>query len=281
MSYRVLKIEQSAGEQIMINITSHSNPTIKEIKSLYRRKERWAKQLFLVEGIKIVEESVDNGYPITNIIYSDEIFNVRGGDTLFNKIKNYDRLINVSDKLYKDISDTENPQGILAVAKFEVNSIENIKTKDNPFILLLDQVQDPGNMGTIIRTADAFGIDGIIVTEGCVDIYNPKVVRSTMGSIFRVPIYHELDGIKVIDELKKQKMKIYSTSLEGSQYIQDTNFREGCMLVIGNESRGVSNILNSLTDKLVKIPMIGEAESLNAAVASSIIMYEVMIQRTQ
>ncbi len=265
----------------MITITSSSNSTIKEIKSLYKRKERWKKQLFLVEGIKIVEECMDNGYPITNIVYSDELFNVRGGEAFFNKIKSYDRLINVPDKLYKDICDTENPQGVLAVAKFEINSAESIKDKNNPFLLLLDEVQDPGNMGTIIRTADAFGIDGIIITEGCVDVYNPKVVRSTMGSIFRVPIYHELDGRKIIEEFKKQNINIYSSSLKGSQYIQDTNFKEGSILIIGNESRGVSHTLYSLSDKLISIPMIGEAESLNVAVASSIIMYEVMRQRSQ
>ena len=265
----------------MINITSPSNSIIKEIKSLYRRKERWAKRLFLIEGIKIVEECIDNGYPITNILYSDELFNVRGGEALFNKIKSYDRLINIPDKLYRYISDVENPQGILAIAEFEINSIGNIKDKENPFFLLLDEVQDPGNMGTIIRTADAFGIDGIIVVEGCVDIYNPKVVRSTMGSIFRVPIYYEADGIDAINKLKKENITIYSTSLKGSQYIQDIDFKKGCTLIIGNESRGVCKALYTLADKLIKIPMVGEAESLNAAVASSIIMYEVMRQRTQ
>lgn len=167
----------------MINITSFVNPIIKEIKSLYRKRERWAKKLFLIEGIKMVEECIDKGYSITNIIYSDELLNIRGGQTLFDKIKTYDGLVHVPNKLYREISDTENPQGILAIVKFEINSISNLKTRDNPFLLLLDRVQDPGNMGTIIRTADAFGIDGIIVIDGCVDIYNPKVVRSTMGSI--------------------------------------------------------------------------------------------------
>ena len=265
----------------MINITSSSNPTIKEIKSLYRKKERWEKHLFLVEGDKIVEECIDINYPITYIIYSDILFNINGGQNLLNKIKAYPRLIHVPDKLYMEISDTENPQGILAVAKFNINPIEHIKIKDNIFLLLLDEVQDPGNMGTIIRTADAFGIDGIITTIGCVDVYNPKVVRSTMGSIFRVPIFHGKDGIEIVEKLKDENIKIYSTSLEGSQCIQDTDFNESCMLIIGNESNGVSESLCFKADKLIKIPMIGEAESLNAAVASSIIMYEAMRQKIQ
>lgn len=265
----------------MINITSNSNSTIKEVKSLYRRKERWKKQLFIVEGVKIVEECIDNNYPLSYIIYCDDLFNVQGGVELFQKIQYSDRLINIPIELYKEISDTENPQGILAVSRFKKNPIENIDIEKNPFILLLDKVQDPGNMGTIIRTGDAFGVDGIIVTEGCVDIYNPKVVRSTMGSIFRVPIYHEGNAIKAIENLKNKGVEILSTSLKESQYMESIDFKESCMFIIGNESKGVSQSLNDLADKLIRIPMIGEAESLNVAIASSIIMYESMKQRDQ
>lgn len=265
----------------MIYITSSSNPMIKEVKSLYRKKERWAKNSFLVEGIKIVEECIDNNYPLSNIIFSQELCNIRGGEGLWNKIKDYDQLIKVSDKLYREISDMESPQGIMAIARFKMDSIDEIYSKDSPFLLLLDQVQDPGNMGTIIRTADAFGIDGIVVTEGCVDIYNPKVVRATMGSIFRVPIYHTLEGDKIIEELKKKNLKIYSTSLKGDRFIQDVDFNRPSLLIIGNESKGVSPSLEALADSLIKIPMVGEAESLNAAIASSIIMYEAVRQRRQ
>ncbi len=265
----------------MMDITSPSNPIIKEIKSLYRKKGRWTKHLFLAEGIKVVEECIDNNCPIAHIVYSDELFNMGGGQALFDKIKSYDRLVRIPHKLYREISDMESPQGVLAVIGFEVSTIEDLDIQNSPFFLLLDEVQDPGNMGTIIRTADAFGIDGIIVTEGCVDIYNPKVVRSTMGSILRTPIFHEPERMGVIEKLKREGVKIYSTSLEGSQYIQDTNFKESCVLIIGNESKGVSKSLYSLADNLIKIPMLGKAESLNAAVASSIIMYEAMRQRIQ
>lgn len=265
----------------MIYITSSSNPTIKEVKSLYRKKERWAKKSFLVEGIKIVEECIDNNYPLSNIIFSHELRSISGGEGLWQKIRTYDQLIKVPDRLYREISDMENPQGVMAIAIFKQNSIEEIYDKGNPFLLLLDQIQDPGNMGTIIRTADAFGIDGIIVTEGCVDIYNPKVVRSTMGSIFRVPIYHTLEGRKIIEELKKKNLKIYSTSLKGDRFIQDVDFNRPSLLIIGNESKGVSHSLEVLADNLIKIPMIGAAESLNAAIASSIIMYEAVRQRRQ
>ena len=265
----------------MLNITSISNPLIREIKGLNKKRERWKKGLFLIEGIKIIEECIDNGHPVVNIIYSDRLFDIGGGKDFFNKIKTNDKLVRVSDKLYRHISNVENPQGVLAIVKFEASHIRNMEFKDAPFFLLLDRVQDPGNMGTIIRTADAFGVDGVIIMGGCVDVYNPKVIRSTMGSIFRVPIYHEMDREEIIYQLKRKNVDIYSASLEGSRYIQTLDFTKGCAFIIGNESTGVSRELHDLADELIKIPMLGEIESLNVAIASSIIMYEVMRQRIQ
>jgi len=229
----------------------------------------------------MVEECIDNGYSITNIIYSNDLLDIQGGKAFLDKIKDDGRLINVSNQLYREISNMETPQGILAIAKFEVNSICEANLGNNPLMLFLDRIQDPGNMGTIIRTADAFGIDGIVVTSGCVDIYNPKVVRATMGSIFRVPIYDEGDGIEAIKKIKDKGIATYVAALEESIYIGKVDLNRPCILVIGNESDGVSPDIMALADKLIKIPMLGGAESLNAAVASSIIMYEAIRQRTQ
>lgn len=263
----------------MLNITSSSNPTIKMIKSLYKRKERWNKKLFIVEGIKIVEECIDYDYPIEYIVYSDQLLKVIGGKELLDKVNSLSNLIKVPDRLFNEISDVETPQGILAVVPFRTSKIEDIDVDNKPFLLLLDRVQDPGNLGSIIRTADAFGIDGIIVTEGCVDVYNPKVVRATMGSILRVPIYHHKSSQDIIMQLKKKGATVYSTSLEGKEFIQNMDFKQFSLLIIGNESKGVSISLEGLADNLIKIPMVGKAESLNAAVASSIIMYECLRQR--
>jgi len=263
----------------MITITSSSNPTIKMIKSLYRKKDRWDKKLFVIEGVKIVDECINSGYPIEFIVYSEQLFNVDRGEKLFNKISSLPNVICVPDKLFNEISDLETPQGILAVIPFKIHELEEIEVDKKPFIILLDRVQDPGNLGTIIRTADAFGIDGIVVTEGCVDVYNPKVVRATMGSILRLPIYHHSKAEDIIRELKEKGAVVYSTSLEGKEFIQNVDFSQFSLLIIGNESKGVSSSLESYADKLIKIPMVGKAESLNAAVASSIIMYEVLRQR--
>lgn len=263
----------------MITITSSSNPTIKEIKSLHRKRDRWSKKLFIIEGIKMVEECILNNYPLNKLVYSEQLFNISGGKELFNEIRTFNNIINVPDKLYNDISNVETPQGILAVVPFIDNPISDIEQKNKPFILVLDRVQDPGNMGTIIRTSDAFGIDGIIVTEGCVDVYNPKVVRATMGSILRVPIYYSSSAVDIIKEFKANGVNICSTSLDGDKFIQAVDFTKPSIMIIGNESKGVSSSLQLLSDELIKIPMVGGAESLNAAVASSVIMYEALRQR--
>lgn len=254
---------------------------IKEIKSLYKKKDRWKRKQFIVEGINMVEECIDNHYPLVYIIYSDELLNVKGGKKLFDKISSHPRLIHVTDQLYREISQMENPQGIMGVSEFRINTIDRLNIHEEISLLLLDRLQDPGNMGTIIRSADAFGIDGIIITKGCVDVFNPKVIRSTMGSIFRVPIYHEEDSLAIINRLKKEGVRVYTTSLEGSLHIHQVDFNNPFLLVIGNESSGVSPYIYTVSDKLIKIPMVGDAESLNVAIASSIIMYESIRQRSQ
>lgn len=264
----------------MLEIRSSSNKFIKELKSLYRKKERWEKKQFLVEGIKMVEECINNKYEVLSIVYSEMLFNIKGGEDLFNSVRTFPKLIKVSDKIFREISDVKTPQGILAVARFKERDIEELTKIENSFIILLDRIQDPGNMGTIIRTADAFGADGIIVNSGSVDIYNPKVVRATMGSIFRTNIYFVDESIHILKELKEKGIKVYSTSLQGKRFIQDVDFRLPSLLIIGNESKGVSNEYLNMADELIKIPMVGGAESLNAAVASSIIMYEILRQRS-
>lgn len=260
----------------MIEIKSNKNSLIKEIKSLYRSKQRKKLGLFIVEGIKIVDEIIDGSYPFKNIVYTDYLLDNKEGKELFLKIKNIKNLVHVPEHIFKEISDTESPQGILGLVNIPVNKIEDLKLDNVSLLLYLDKVQDPGNMGTIIRTADAFNVEGIIVVDGCVDPYNPKVARATMGSIFRVPLYFVDDGVSEIKKLKEKKMKLYSSSLIGSVDIMEIDFKHS-IVAIGNESNGVSPEIYDLSDKLIKIPMPGQSESLNAGVAASIIMYQSMV----
>ncbi len=262
----------------MIQIRSINNKLIKNIKSLYRKKGREKHKSFLIEGIKIIDEVIANNYSIEYIIYTDCLLDNEEGLALFSKINQFKNLVYVPMNIFKEISDTENPQGIMGVSKIVSKDNEEIYSGENKTFLFLDGIQDPGNMGTIIRTADAFSMGGIIIREGSVDPYNPKVIRSTMGSIFRVPLYFT-KGIEEVVKLRSQGISIYSTALDGSIPIHSVDFYGNFLLSIGNESKGVSEEVFSLSDKLIKIPMSGKTESLNAAVAASIIMYEAMKQR--
>ncbi|AFS77928.1 tRNA/rRNA methyltransferase SpoU [Gottschalkia acidurici 9a] len=263
-------------------ITSSSNSIVKQIKLLHKKRERWNKKSFFIEGIRAVEQSILAKAEIEYIVYSEKLFTNNGGKDLLEEVKkrNY-KTYHISDKLFKDIGDTEQPQGILAVVRFKEYELEDILLSESNFLIVLDRVQDPGNMGTIIRTADAFGANGIIVTSGCVDIYNPKTIRSTMGSIFQIPIVHFDDIKECIMNLKKNNIEIIATSLDTNKYSYDVDLKSDCALVIGNEASGISKDVLDNSDYLIKIPMTGEAESLNAAVASGVVMYEVLRQRSK
>jgi TrmH family RNA methyltransferase len=183
-------------------------------------------------------------------------------------------MVRVSQKVFKSITDLTTPQGILAIV--EKNDMSSIDYKQN-FFLILDDIQDPGNIGTILRTADSINIKQIIVSSKTADVYNPKVVRSTMGAIFRVKVIVKEDLEKTVKELKKHKIKVLATDLKTDESIYDINYNKTAV-IIGNESKGVSEKLLNISDGRIKIPMTGKTESLNAAVASSIIMYEKLRQ---
>ena len=261
-------------------ITSSSNTIIKEIKSLHRKKDRWAKNSFFVEGIRGVEDCIKSGIRVEYLVYSDMLLSTNGGQQLLEEISYKDyKIYYISDKLFKEVSDTEKPQGILAVVKLHLKNIKEALLEKNNFLVLLDRIQDPGNLGTIIRTADAFGANGVIVTEGCVDVFNPKTIRSTMGSIFHVPIIYYGCIKEAIRDLKAYNIKIITTSLAAKKYSYEIDFNTSFSLVIGNEASGVSEEVIEASDSLIKIPMTGQAESLNAAIASSVIMYEALRQK--
>ena len=181
--------------------------------------------------------------------------------------------IYVTEKVFSGITDVTNPQGILAVIGKNTD-INEIDYNQNLF-LVLDNIQDPGNMGTILRTADSINLKQIIVSKGTADCYNPKVVRSTMGAIFRVKVIECEDLKKVVKEMKKRKIKVYATDLQTDKSIYDVDYKKSA-IVIGNEANGVSKELLEIADEKIRIPMIGKTESLNASVATGIILYEVV-----
>jgi len=244
-------------------IESSSNRTIKYVKSLQVRKNRQQNGEFVVEGLRFSKEAFESGWEISKLIVSQEFRE-------FDKNWGIEPII-VSEKLFAEISETENPQGILVVVKFpQINEMPaNAKS-----VVFLDCIQDPGNMGTIVRSADAFGFDAVIVSEKCVDIYNSKTLRATMGSIFHIPVYMGGSSEEIMEKLKMNGYLTYAAHLNGTP-LEMTMKREKIALIIGNEANGISDIVTKKADFLVKIPMRGKAESLNASVAAGILLYEI------
>lgn len=261
-------------------ITSNSNPNIKHVKSLHKKKYREKYNEFIIEGLRIVEHGLECGGDITKIFLAQSIYESLKGTILFSKIKdnNIDSYI-LNDNLFKEICDTDNPQGILGIVKQKSYDINTILNKEQYFVVVLDRLQDPGNLGTIIRTADAAGVDCIITNKGCVDTYNNKTIRATMGSIFNIPIIDIESLDELIDRLIGAGTQIVSTVLEATKYYHEVKYKERAAIIIGNEANGISKELVKKSNIKVKIPMLGKAESLNASIASSIMIYEIVRQK--
>ena len=238
-----------------MEIKSLSNSQIKRVVSLHNKKYRDEYKEFFIEGEKTIKEAIKFNQKIKNIYYCPKMVDYKLGNPG----------IEVTEEVIKKITDVTTSQGIIAVC--EIPQYLDFK-KDR--ILFLDRVQDPGNVGTIIRTADAFGFDVVLLSKGCADVYSPKVVRSTMGSIFHLPIIQNVS----VEELKTIGSKIYSSTLETDDFLGKIEIPEKFILVIGNEGNGISEEIKNITDKFVKINMQGNAESLNVSIAAGILMYE-------
>ena len=253
-------------------ITSKDNEFVKHVKKLKEKKYREEYGEFLVEGIKMIEEAISEDAVIKQIVVCDDCKTQSSipSDLLY-EIAKYD-CVYVSEKIFNTMTDVTNPQGILAIIQKYPSEENQIDFKENLF-LVLDNIQDPGNMGTILRTADSVGLTQILISKGTADQYNPKVVRSTMGAIFRVKVIECEDLTKTLKELKKHKIKVYGTDLKTDKSIYDVDYQKSA-IVIGNEANGVSTEILNLADEKIKIPMPGKTESLNAAVATSVILYE-------
>lgn len=252
-------------------ISSSSNEQIKRIIQLKEKSRARKKEgCFLVEGIKMVMEAPKSD--IEKIYVSNHFMEQNPG--LFNE---KDVQI-VEEGIFKKISDTVTPQGVLAIVKQKKYTLEQLleeNSRQKRCFVVLDKIQDPGNLGTIIRTGEGAGIDGVIMSSTTVDVYNPKVIRSTMGSIYRVPFVIENDLPGAVKKLKDLGITCYAAHLKGEAYNKE-EFSKKTALLIGNEANGLSDEVSSMADRLIKIPMAGKVESLNAAIATAILMYQVM-----
>ena len=258
-------------------ITSTSNNKIKDIRQLLRDASyRREKGIFISEGIRMFRE-----IPAERLlrVYVSQTGYERFHDDL--KSRSIDetspKLQIIDDRIYKSISQTKTPQGIMAEVACISKNIDDIII-ENGLYLVLDGIQDPGNLGTIIRTAEATGVAGVIMGNGTCDIYNPKVVRSTMGAIFRVPFIYSDDLEATLAYLKTQGITIYGAHLSGRDFYEE-DYRGATAFLIGNEGNGISPQVAYTADKLIRIPMMGQVESLNAAISVAVLSYEVLRQK--
>lgn len=260
-------------------ITSLHNKSIKEVAALLgKKKERDRRGLFVVEGMKLFGEA-----PAERIV---QVYAAEGAwEQLLaqygEKLKTLPCEI-VSDEVFARMSDTVTPQGILClVRQYSYNIEEMLAAGDKKQLLfiVLEDIQDPGNLGTIFRTAEAAGADGVLMSGRTADIYNPKTIRSTMGSVYRVPFLYAENHLSVMETLKERGVRIFAAHLAGAADYDTYDYREATAFLIGNEGQGLREETASAADERIRLPMEGKVESLNAAVASSILLYEAYRQR--
>lgn len=258
-------------------INSISNRQVKEILKLQKQpKYRRSTGLFVAEGLKMLTEAAENGCLVKLYISGT----VAGKDNeRLEKLCMSCSFETVTDNIFKQLSDTVTTQGVLGIIKQPSYNITDILNCKKHMWLLLDNIQDPGNLGTIMRTAEGAGMSAVIMGKGTADLFNPKTVRSTMGAIFRMPFIYTDDITETIKIIKNKGFNIYGAAMGGNKTYDQADYTKGAGIVIGNEANGISGrVLGYVTEK-IHIPMEGKLESLNAAVAAAVIMYEAARQK--
>lgn len=263
-------------------ITSSGNASVKEVIQLNQKaKARSESGLFVAEGVRMFEE-----IPADRIerVYVAKRAERELYDTYGEKLAGLSAQT-VADDVFDRMCDTRTPQGVLCLVRqfaHDAQTMREAAQKDGaPLFLLLEDLQDPGNLGTIFRTGEAAGVSGILMSRGTVDVYNPKVIRATMGSVCRVPFLYTDDLRGAVRALQKGGVSVYAAHLGGTAFYDAFDYRAGCAFLIGNEGNGLRRETADCADGLLKIPMAGRVESLNAAVAAALLMYEAARQRRQ
>lgn len=255
-------------------ITSASNGQVKNIIQLNRRgKARREQGVFVAEGRKMFSEAPSEW--IEKVYVSEAL---TGDAELMAQVRRLPYEI-VAEPVFRQMSDTQTPQGILTVLKTPEYRLEEILDRENPLLIVLEDLQDPGNAGTIFRTGEGAGISGVLLTRNCVDITNPKVIRSTMGSVYRMPFVYVEDVASLSEAFRSRSIRTYAAHLQGKNTYDKEDYTQGSAFFIGNEGKGLTEEAAWTADTWIRIPMSGQVESLNAAMAAGILMYEAARQR--
>lgn len=259
-------------------ISSTSNAKIRRVQALNKKASlRRESGLFTVEGVRMFLETP--GERIEELFVSEQFYE-RSSGAVREKLSRLPFQL-VADAVFPALSDTRTPQGVLLLVKQQRCSLEELIEQKNANLLVLETIQDPGNLGTMLRAGEGAGLTGILADSHTVDLYNPKVIRSTMGSIFRVPVVYTEDLRGALLELKRRGVRLTAAHLKGEKSYDHVSYCGPNAFLIGNEAAGLKEETAALADRLVKIPMLGSVESLNAAVAASILLYELARQRRE
>jgi TrmH family RNA methyltransferase len=261
-------------------ITSLQNPKVKHAVKLTDRKERNTTGLFLIEGYRELKRAADCGAEITMLFFCPEFFLGENENALIEKIKGQGAEILVCEShVFQKLSYRDRPDGLLAIAKQMQKSLNDLTFKKHPFYIIAEAIEKPGNLGTILRSADAAGVDGVIVCDRCTDIYNPNVVRASVGTLFTIPVV-EARSQETLEWLKERKIKIVAATPSAEQEFTDADLKEGIAIAVGTEQLGLSEQWMNAADIKVRIPMRGVADSLNVATATTLLLYEAVRQRS-
>ena len=258
-------------------ITSRQNPLIKRFRDVHQGHER---HLILIEGVRLIEEAVNARLHFEVIAYTDRLHSTERGQKLYNQLLNLScRGALVTEAIMSAMSDVSTPQGVAAIAHLPYASLDDAISKPFPLVVIAHQLQDPGNIGTIIRTAEAVGADSLIATLGTVNPFNLKALRAAMGASFRLPIILNIKTQQLIEFCQKSGLQIITASTKGTKEYTSFNWKLPTALILGSEADGIDIFIQKLAKENVSIPMAKSVESLNVATASAILLYEAARQR--
>ena len=266
------------------SITSAQNPKIKELLALQEKsKERRKKGLFVVEGRRELMHCIEAGFEPHTLFVCRDILSDRDFDRILGAIEenfcgSLYPIVEISQQLYDKVAYRGGTEGVIAELRCKDMSLETLKMKENPLVVVLESVEKPGNLGAVLRSADASGVDAVIVCDPLTDMYNPNLIRSSIGAIFTVPVATATSE-ETIAWLKAGGIKIYTAQLQDSEWYYDTDMKGGTAIIMGTEATGLTDVWRKAADAHIKIPMLGRLDSLNVSVSAAILMFEAVRQR--
>ena len=266
------------------SITSAQNQKIKDLLALQEKsKERRKKGLFVVEGRRELLHCIEAGYEPFTLFICLDILSDRDLDDILGTIEEnfcgmMCQIIEIPQHLYDKVAYRGGTEGVIAELKCREMGLESLKLKENPLVVVLESVEKPGNLGAVLRSADASGVDAVIVCDPLTDMYNPNLIRSSIGAIFTVPVAAATSE-ETIAWLKAKGIKIYTAQLQDSEWYYDTDMKGGTAIVMGTEATGLTDVWRKAADAHIKIPMLGRLDSLNVSVSAAILMFEAVRQR--